>query len=112
MKKLFTKLTFWVLFAISAGALLGHFFPDKGVAMQPLGKYFIDVVKLFINPIIFLTISLGISGMAWDGAPTVPCRCMQGLVLVCQDIGVAVAHLASELQENWANPLRAPAFQG
>jgi len=31
--------------------------------MQPLGKYFIDVVKLFINPIIFLTISLGISGM-------------------------------------------------
>ena len=63
VKKLFTNLTFWVLFAISAGALLGHFFPDKGVAMQPLGKYFIDVVKLFINPIIFLTISLGISGM-------------------------------------------------
>ena len=63
VKKLFTNLTFWVLFAISAGALLGHFFPDKCVAMQPLGKYFIDVVKLFINPIIFLTISLGISGM-------------------------------------------------
>jgi aerobic C4-dicarboxylate transport protein len=63
VKKLFTNLTFWVLLAISSGALLGHFFPDKGVAMQPLGKYFIDVVKLFINPIIFLTISLGISGM-------------------------------------------------
>ena len=63
MKKLLTNLTFWVLLAISSGALLGHFFPDKGVAMQPLGKYFIDVVKLFINPIIFLTISLGISGM-------------------------------------------------
>jgi aerobic C4-dicarboxylate transport protein len=28
-----------------------------------LGKYFIELVKLFINPIIFLTISLGISGM-------------------------------------------------
>lgn len=63
VKKLFTNLTFWVLLAITSGALLGHFFPDKGVAMQPLGKYFIDVVKLFINPIIFLTISLGISGM-------------------------------------------------
>ena len=63
MKKLFTNLTFWVLLAITSGALLGHFFPDKGVDMQPLGKYFIDVVKLFINPIIFLTISLGISGM-------------------------------------------------
>lgn len=31
--------------------------------MQPLGTGFIQIVKLFINPIILLTISLGISGM-------------------------------------------------
>lgn len=31
--------------------------------MQPLGTGFIAVVKVFINPIIFLTITLGISGM-------------------------------------------------
>ena len=63
MKKIFTNLTTWVLLAIFSGALLGHFNPEAGVAMQPLGKYFIELVKLFINPIIFLTISLGISGM-------------------------------------------------
>ena len=63
MKKLFTNLTFWVLTAIAAGALLGHFYPETGQQMRPLGTGFIDVVKLFINPIIFLTISLGISGM-------------------------------------------------
>lgn len=63
MKKLFTNLTFWVLTAITTGALLGHFFPARAIQMQPLGKYFIDVVKIFIYPIIFLTISLGISGM-------------------------------------------------
>jgi len=63
MKKLFTNLTFWVLTAILAGALLGHFAPALAVQMQPLGKYFIELVKLFIYPIIFLTISLGISGM-------------------------------------------------
>lgn len=63
MKKLFTNLTFWVLLSITAGALLGHFEPATGVAMQPLGKYFIELVKLFINPIIFLTITLGICGM-------------------------------------------------
>ena len=62
-KKLITNLTFWVLLAITSGALLGHFSPALGVKMQPLGKYFIEVVKVFINPIIFLTISLGISGM-------------------------------------------------
>jgi aerobic C4-dicarboxylate transport protein len=63
LKKLFTNLTFWVLLSITSGALLGHFAPATGVAMQPLGKYFIDLVKLFINPIIFLTITLGICGM-------------------------------------------------
>ena len=63
MKKLFTNLTFWVLAAITSGALLGHFYPEMGIKMQPLGTYFIEVVKVFINPIIFITISLGISGM-------------------------------------------------
>ncbi|MEY2595813.1 MAG: hypothetical protein RL634_1270 [Bacteroidota bacterium] len=63
MKKIFTNLTTWVILAIVSGALLGHFNPTTAIAMQPLGKYFIEIVKLFINPIIFLTISLGISGM-------------------------------------------------
>lgn len=64
MKKLLSNLTFWVLLAITSGALLGHYAPDIAVKMQPLGKYFIELVKLFINPIIFLTITLGISGMS------------------------------------------------
>jgi aerobic C4-dicarboxylate transport protein len=62
-RRIFTNLTFWVLSAIVAGALLGHFLPATAVQMQVLGTGFISIVKLFINPIIFLTISLGISGM-------------------------------------------------
>lgn len=64
MKKIFSNLTFWVLTAIAAGILLGTFAPDTAVKMQPLGKWFIELVKLFIYPIIFLTITLGISGMS------------------------------------------------
>jgi aerobic C4-dicarboxylate transport protein len=63
VKKLQKNLTFWVLLAILAGILLGHFSPSTAVAMQPLGKYFIDIVKLFINPIIVVTIITGICGM-------------------------------------------------
>lgn len=57
------NLTFWVLIAIIAGVLLGHYYPETGIKMKLAGDTFIDIVKLFIGPIIFLTIVLGISGM-------------------------------------------------
>lgn len=63
MRQAHKNLTTWVLAAIFIGALLGLSSPEMAIKMQPLGTYFIDVVKLFIAPIIFLTISLGISGM-------------------------------------------------
>ena len=58
-----TNLTFWVLIAIIAAILLGHFNPAVAVKMEIIGKTFIDIIKVFIVPIIFLTIVLGISGM-------------------------------------------------
>jgi aerobic C4-dicarboxylate transport protein len=62
-QKLVSNLTFWVVIAIIAGILLGHFAPASSVKMEIIGKTFIDIIKLFIAPIIFLTIVLGISGM-------------------------------------------------
>lgn len=61
--RVFTNLTFWVLIAIVAGVLLGHYNPYWGMRMEDIGKGFIAVIKVFIPPIIFLTIVLGISGM-------------------------------------------------
>ena len=58
-----TNLTFWVLIAIIAGVLLGHYAPETATKMKVVGDTFIDIVKLFIAPIIFLTIVLGIAGM-------------------------------------------------
>ncbi len=58
-----TDLTFWVLISIIVGVIVGHYAPDTGVKMKILGDVFIQIVKVFIAPIIFLTIVLGISGM-------------------------------------------------
>lgn len=62
-KSIFKHLTFYVLIAIISGILLGHFFPETGLKMEKIGTYFIDIIKVFIGPIIFLTIILGISSM-------------------------------------------------
>lgn len=61
--KLLTNLTFWVLIAIIVGIALGSYAPATAVKMEVIGKTFIEIIKLFIAPIIFLTIILGISGM-------------------------------------------------
>jgi aerobic C4-dicarboxylate transport protein len=52
-----------VLIAIAVGALIGHFAPDAGVALKPLGDGFIRLIKMLIAPIIFCTVVLGIAGM-------------------------------------------------
>ncbi|WP_277012348.1 cation:dicarboxylate symporter family transporter [Flavobacterium lindanitolerans] len=61
--KIVTNLTFWVLIAIISGVLVGHYLPETGTKMKVIGDTFIQIVKLFIAPIIFLTIVLGISGI-------------------------------------------------
>lgn len=59
----YAQLYVQVLTAIVAGGLIGHFAPETGVALKPLGDGFIRLVKMIIAPVIFLTIVTGIAGM-------------------------------------------------
>lgn len=52
-----------VLIGITLGVLIGHFYPDTGVALKPLGDRFIKLIKMTIAPIIFGTIVVGIARM-------------------------------------------------
>ena len=52
-----------VLVAITLGALVGHFWPQVGESLKPLGDAFIKLVKMIIAPVIFLTVVTGIAGM-------------------------------------------------
>jgi aerobic C4-dicarboxylate transport protein len=63
MRKIYKNLTFQVLVAISLGIAVGAFFPATGVSLKPLGDTFINLIKMVIAPIIFLTIVLGIGSM-------------------------------------------------
>ncbi|GGA23272.1 dicarboxylate/amino acid:cation symporter [Dyella nitratireducens] len=64
MRAIYRHFYFWVLLAILLGGAIGHYFPDTGVALKPLGDGFIALVKMLIGPIIFLTVVLGIAGVA------------------------------------------------
>ena len=49
--------------AVFAGILVGHFFPETGKSLKPLGDGFIKLIKLLIAPIIFCTVVHGIASM-------------------------------------------------
>ncbi|MFZ6673233.1 dicarboxylate/amino acid:cation symporter [Undibacterium sp. Xuan67W] len=65
MKKppLYRSLYFQVITAIIIGVLLGHYYPESGAAMKPIGDGFIKLIKMMIAPIIFCTVVVGIAGM-------------------------------------------------
>ena len=61
--KWYQHLYMQVLAAITAGILLGHFYPQLGEQMKPLGDAFIKCIKMIIAPIIFFTVVHGIASM-------------------------------------------------
>ncbi|WP_159979619.1 MULTISPECIES: dicarboxylate/amino acid:cation symporter [unclassified Novosphingobium] len=62
-RRWYSHLYLQVLVAITAGVLLGHFYPAVGESLKPVGDMFIKLVKMVIAPVIFLTIVTGIAGM-------------------------------------------------
>ncbi len=64
MNRLHRNLTVQVLVAVSAGVILGILAPGVAKAMKPVGDTFVNLVKMVIAPVIFLTIVLGIANMS------------------------------------------------
>ncbi|MGQ0529236.1 MAG: dicarboxylate/amino acid:cation symporter [Panacagrimonas sp.] len=60
----YPALYLWVLAAIVAGGVLGHWAPNIAVTLKPLGDGFIGLIKMLIAPVIFLTVVLGVAGAA------------------------------------------------
>src|SRR6476646_1132615 len=62
-KPFYSHLYVQVLTAIVLGILLGHFYPQLGEQMKPLGGGFVKMIKMLIAPIIFCTVVHGIASM-------------------------------------------------
>ncbi len=61
--RFYSQLYFWVLMGMVLGILVGRFFPNVGIKMQPLSDAFIRLIRMMIAPIIFTTVVVGVAGM-------------------------------------------------
>src|SRR6267378_3189800 len=62
-KSFYSHLYFWVLVGMVLGILVGHFIPEVGIKLKPLGDGFIRLIRMVIAPIIFTTVVVGMAGM-------------------------------------------------
>lgn len=94
---LWRSLYLQALGAIVLGALLGHFAPEAGRTLKPLGDGIIKLVKMVIAPVIFLTLAGGIAGMRELGAVGRVAGRALGCFLVVSTlallVGLAVANI-------------------
>src|SRR6201996_2938343 len=62
-RRLLGRLWLQVLVGMALGVAVGHWRPDIGAAMKPLGDGFIALIRMLIGPVIFCTVVHGIAGM-------------------------------------------------
>lgn len=63
MKLKLPGLAVQILLGLILGALFGHFLPQAGVNIKPLGDAFIRMIKMIVVPIVFSTVILGVAGV-------------------------------------------------
>ena len=61
--KLLKPLYVQVLIGLAAGIAVGHYWPEFGASLKPLGAAFVKLVKMMIAPIVFCTIVSGITSL-------------------------------------------------
>src|SRR4051812_21374481 len=62
--KLIKLLYVQVIIGLVLGIAVGHYWPEIGAALKPLGDGFVKLVKMMIAPIVFCTIVSGITSLS------------------------------------------------
>jgi proton glutamate symport protein len=55
-------LTTQIFIGLAVGIVIGHVWPDTGVAIRPLADLFLRLIKMILAPLIFSTLVIGIAG--------------------------------------------------
>ncbi|MBS0452536.1 MAG: C4-dicarboxylate transporter DctA [Proteobacteria bacterium] len=63
IRKLLKLLYVQVLIGLVLGITVGHYWPEFGAALKPLGDGFVKLVKMMIAPVVFCTIVSGITSL-------------------------------------------------
>ncbi len=61
LSKLYRALYFQVLIGLALGIAVGHYWPEFGASLKPLGDGLVKLVIMMFAPVVFCTMVLGIT---------------------------------------------------
>ncbi|EDM36606.1 sodium--dicarboxylate symporter [Pedobacter sp. BAL39] len=111
------NLTTWILVCMLLGVFVGIDFPHVAIALQPLSKGFIKLVKTIVGPILFATLVYGIAGhsdlkqvgrMAWKSMLYFYCATTAALFIGLAAINLTQAGSGVNVANMPHNELPAP----
>jgi len=111
------NLTTWILVCMILGVFVGIDYPHVAVALQPLSKGFIKLVKTIVGPILFATLVYGIAGhsdlkqvgrMAWKSMLYFYCATTVALFIGLAAINISQAGVGVNIQNMPHNELPKP----
>ncbi|ATP56835.1 dicarboxylate/amino acid:cation symporter [Pedobacter ginsengisoli] len=111
------NLTTWILVCMIFGVFIGIDYPHVAIALQPLSKGFIKLVKTIVGPILFATLVYGIAGhsdlkqvgrMAWKSMLYFYCATTLALFIGLAAINISHAGVGVNIQNMPHNELPKP----
>lgn len=102
------NLTTWIITCMILGVFVGIDFPNAAMALQPLSKGFIKLVKTIVAPIIFATLVYGIAGhsdlkqvgrMAWKSMLYFFCATSCAIFIGLAVINITQAGVGVDMQK-------------
>lgn len=103
MKKLLKNLGIWIIIAMIVGIVVGIFMGEEASIFKPLGDFFIQLIKMLVVPLVFVSIVSGAAALGETKSAGLVGGLSIGYMMITTVISISVALLLGVIFEPGAN---------
>ena len=103
MKKLLKNLGIWIIIAMIIGIVVGIFMGEDASIFKPLGDFFIQLIKMLVVPLVFVSIVSGAAALGETKSAGLVGGLSIGYMMITTVISISVALMLGAIFQPGAN---------
>ena len=103
MKKLLKNLGIWIIIAMIIGIVVGIFMGEEASMFKPLGDFFIQLIKMLVVPLVFVSIVSGAAALGETKSAGLVGGLSIGYMMITTVISITVALALGAIFQPGAN---------